>query len=232
MFQKGNAILIIIIILAAALGGWYWYSQNKDQGGDMLACPQDAKICPDGSAVGRTGPNCEFAACPNEVVRSSDSVDTSDWKTYRSENYGFEIRYPNDYRVLDVKLDPDAGDLAELMINGPHNGSADAQVMEIKILENTTGGAKIADLRNEVMKFYGATKWPFNFPREDAKVSEFSLNNQPAIKSNYGEPREGSDITDPAVLVFTLNSQYVYRIFFINDASTGDQILSTLKFTN
>ena len=28
------------------------------------ACTQEAKICPDGSAVGRTGPNCDFAACP------------------------------------------------------------------------------------------------------------------------------------------------------------------------
>jgi hypothetical protein len=29
-------------------------------------CTQEAKICPDGSAVGRTGPNCEFAKCPGE----------------------------------------------------------------------------------------------------------------------------------------------------------------------
>jgi hypothetical protein len=28
------------------------------------ACTMDAKACPDGSYVGRTGPNCEFAACP------------------------------------------------------------------------------------------------------------------------------------------------------------------------
>ncbi len=27
-------------------------------------CPQDAKLCPDGSAVSRTGPDCSFAACP------------------------------------------------------------------------------------------------------------------------------------------------------------------------
>ncbi len=35
-----------------------------------VACTMDAKICPDGSAVGRTAPNCEFAACPisQEVV--------------------------------------------------------------------------------------------------------------------------------------------------------------------
>lgn len=31
-----------------------------------VACTLDAKICPDGSAVGRTGPNCEFAPCPGE----------------------------------------------------------------------------------------------------------------------------------------------------------------------
>ena len=28
------------------------------------ACTMDAKICPDGSAVGRSGPKCEFAPCP------------------------------------------------------------------------------------------------------------------------------------------------------------------------
>ena len=27
-------------------------------------CTQEAKICPDGSSVGRIGPNCEFANCP------------------------------------------------------------------------------------------------------------------------------------------------------------------------
>lgn len=29
-----------------------------------VACTQEAKLCPDGSYVGRTGPNCEFTACP------------------------------------------------------------------------------------------------------------------------------------------------------------------------
>lgn len=28
------------------------------------ACTMEAKICPDGSSVGRTGPNCEFSPCP------------------------------------------------------------------------------------------------------------------------------------------------------------------------
>lgn len=33
---------------------------------EPVACTMEAKMCPDGSAVGRSGPNCEFAACPGE----------------------------------------------------------------------------------------------------------------------------------------------------------------------
>src|SRR3989344_5475658 len=33
-----------------------------------VACTMDAKQCPDGSYVGRSGPNCEFAACPGETA--------------------------------------------------------------------------------------------------------------------------------------------------------------------
>ena len=33
---------------------------------EPVACTADAKICPDGTGVGRTGPNCEFAPCPGE----------------------------------------------------------------------------------------------------------------------------------------------------------------------
>ena len=31
-----------------------------------VACTQEALMCPDGSFVGRTGPNCEFSPCPGE----------------------------------------------------------------------------------------------------------------------------------------------------------------------
>lgn len=29
-------------------------------------CTMDAKVCPDGSSVGRVPPDCEFALCPGE----------------------------------------------------------------------------------------------------------------------------------------------------------------------
>jgi len=31
-----------------------------------VACTKEAKLCPDGSAVGRVAPDCEFAPCPGE----------------------------------------------------------------------------------------------------------------------------------------------------------------------
>lgn len=33
---------------------------------EQAACPEDAKVCPDGTVVSRTGPKCEFQACPKE----------------------------------------------------------------------------------------------------------------------------------------------------------------------
>lgn len=39
-----------------------------------VACTMEAKICPDGSAVGRSGPNCEFAECPAANLANPASV--------------------------------------------------------------------------------------------------------------------------------------------------------------
>lgn len=40
------------------------FSVSNTDTDNNVACTMDAKICPDGSAVGRQGPNCEFAKCP------------------------------------------------------------------------------------------------------------------------------------------------------------------------
>lgn len=38
-----------------------------------VACTTDAKICPDGSSVGRTSPDCEFEKCPNSDRLNNES---------------------------------------------------------------------------------------------------------------------------------------------------------------
>ena len=36
---------------------------------EPVFCTMDAKICPDGSFVGRSGPNCEFDPCPEDSTQ-------------------------------------------------------------------------------------------------------------------------------------------------------------------
>jgi hypothetical protein len=60
-----NIIIILLIFVSLFIAG----CQQSQK-----ACTQEAKICADGSAVGRTWPNCEFAPCPNEVVDSNPIV--------------------------------------------------------------------------------------------------------------------------------------------------------------
>ena len=70
MNRRGSVLLIIgiIIVILIAVGSiWYLVAhknilQSVPPG--SVACTQEAKQCPDGSYVGRTGPRCEFAACP------------------------------------------------------------------------------------------------------------------------------------------------------------------------
>jgi len=60
--------LIIIISILAVIGGLIAFSYyfGLKNAGKPVACTQEAKLCSDGSYVGRTGPNCEFALCPHE----------------------------------------------------------------------------------------------------------------------------------------------------------------------
>lgn len=56
-------ILVGIVIASAVGGGVYYFAKVKAP--DEKRCTAIAEICPDGSSVGRSGPNCEFAACPS-----------------------------------------------------------------------------------------------------------------------------------------------------------------------
>lgn len=59
-------IVLAVLIFAGFAGSSYIYENfsNKAPNTSKIACTMEAKLCPDGSAVGRTGPNCEFSPCP------------------------------------------------------------------------------------------------------------------------------------------------------------------------
>jgi len=55
-----------IIIGIIVVGGVVVFFTTRGPGEEPVYCTQDAKLCPDGSYVGRVGPNCEFTSCPGE----------------------------------------------------------------------------------------------------------------------------------------------------------------------
>ncbi|MBI4092305.1 MAG: hypothetical protein HY420_00075 [Candidatus Kerfeldbacteria bacterium] len=83
MGRRGFAVIPLLIIVAAltAVIGLGLIVFNPGQKAPPLngsentvACTQDAKLCPDGSYVGRVAPNCEFAACPEPVGNQNVST--------------------------------------------------------------------------------------------------------------------------------------------------------------
>lgn len=54
----------VVLLIVGLIGTGTLFLARQHAEAPAVACTMEAKVCPDGSAVGRTGPNCEFAPCP------------------------------------------------------------------------------------------------------------------------------------------------------------------------
>jgi hypothetical protein len=68
--MSNKVFILIFVIVVFILGGLLYiynpesteYKNPNEQG--PVACTQEAKLCPDGSYVGRISPDCNFKECP------------------------------------------------------------------------------------------------------------------------------------------------------------------------
>jgi hypothetical protein len=99
---KSFGLLLVCLILLTIAGVAYYVAHNPlvtmpaPQG---AICTMEAKLCPDGSYVGRGGPRCEFAVCPTAPAT---------WRTYHQPEQGWEVKYPP---VLEVYPTAPGGNL-------------------------------------------------------------------------------------------------------------------------
>lgn len=118
--QKGQALIYVlagVLILAIVAGGAYYLGKQTNTKPSYKACTMEAKICPDGSGVGRTGPNCEFAECPK--VSPSPTIDeTINWKTYTNIKGGYSFKYLPTWSLDETKANEDLNNQLILSNNG------------------------------------------------------------------------------------------------------------------
>jgi hypothetical protein len=107
MQKKLIRVIILIIVAIFAVAGYFGFriiestvTETPESpfniphkgGNGPVACTQEAKQCPDGSYVSRSGPNCEFAACP-------EAIDTNGWQTFINSDGKYSFKYPSEWNA-------------------------------------------------------------------------------------------------------------------------------------
>lgn len=202
--KKGSPILIIAIILALvavlAVVAYVFGAKLLTQSPKQTACTLEAKICPDGSSVGRTGPNCEFAAC-----QTSTPDPTANWKIFIHPTYKFQFKYPSQWSAV-ISQNAKANTLFGL------NATSQSGV----------GGVEVREISTDPQDFHTLTQSKVS---ESVPVT---INGISGYKMKYSNVVNGTDFvfrnSDGLIYNIYINSENP------EDLIIFDQILSTFKF--
>lgn len=105
-----NKILVGVVIVLVLAGLVYVYVESPKQDDEQIACTMEALICPDGSGVGRSGPDCRFNACPNQeywvgTLQQNENGFSLLLNTESSDTVPAEYTIPLEIRVSNVLQD-------------------------------------------------------------------------------------------------------------------------------
>lgn len=92
--------VIVIGIGVTAYFFWTEIKQGLTPGRGGKACQTDAKICPDGTSLNRTLPDCQFPTCPS----GEKGLDITYWQEYDSEDLGLSFKYPEEWMIKSEEM--------------------------------------------------------------------------------------------------------------------------------
>lgn len=116
--------ILIVLFLSAAVGTFSWLGEKsvdamakasysmgyKFRLEKRTACPMLAKLCPDGSSVVPTGPNCQFPACPEvSNAQQTGQTQTNTKTIYTNTDFGFQMTIPKGYEDYKALIEKDPG---------------------------------------------------------------------------------------------------------------------------
>lgn len=172
----------------------------------QATCTMEAKLCPDGTSVGRSGPSCEFAPCPV----ASPSAILSNWKTYNNQTLKYEIKYPPN---LTIKIPENCDDCLILYLD-PNN----KEYIQIQSGSISSMGREYT-INDATLHKPNATRTTVNGEEAVSYRGEYT---------NGVWAYKGIDFFPTDIKYFPVKFEY------IGDGSNEklvDQILSTFKFT-
>ena len=139
--------------------------------------------------------------------------ETANWKTYRNEELGFEVKYPNSWKI------------SEMIINNPSNLGYEVTLKRLEVGEENYKSLTISM----------TSKYPYlpdnnhNAPLSQTTVGGLKAKEQ-VFTSGYCDVLSCSD---PFVGIWINKNGYIYTFNFSNTITIKDiynQILSTFKF--
>lgn len=208
--MMSKTLAVIFVVIAIAVGGYFAGAYYASKFQNFPLWPFEVGV-PVPTFTPRPSPTNLEAKLPSEIP--------SDWKTYRNEEYGFEFKYPGDWKV-------DECDQKIILING---------ICYSDFTE--TGAITISDDLN--LEYQTNLYDQYSQEWEQSQKNQIIIDNISAIKffGIEGNRVEGPGPIPGSKLQFILfNSRnHTYNISFAekpgqNYLNIFDQILSTFRF--
>lgn len=235
------ALVFLILAFLSLLG--FVAKDFLDSKKKEAACTMEAKVCPDGTSVQRSGSRCEFADCPSPVPtqvslsplssKVKESTTKQGWKTFKGDYY--EISFPSSW-VFKGPVGSDVGFPQAIELISPNKTSG----IQVGTKYSFPAGFENTDAiaRNIITKTIDGVV----FTGEETTLTSAGSNCHQIYtyfeankKITFLSDKDQKQMSEP-VLILYANDYPLYNVRasckegYQEDKTTIYQILSTFKF--
>jgi len=134
--KKSIIIASIVIVLALIGGGVFWYGkQGEEESQQVLNTEENLNKEAESEGVKENELEAEVVSVSSaENINIAKEVDISDWLTYRNEEYGYELKYPEEWLIMQ-----DANQIGKPLIINEQNNDKDLCKISLWVVPDKIG---------------------------------------------------------------------------------------------